>query len=254
MPSAKKLPLEIIQLARLIPGPLPPSYAIAQAILETGWFRSSLYSEGNNPFGMKSSISPEFSQYESGVMKLTPGPDSIEYSKHSSLERAFRKRDALLSRYMRNGLDTLESMMSTWCPDPGYLDKLKAIRSQERLERFDAPVKSPKDKVEEIPTLAWQRFLEAMLQIPRFGKVVQLALTFPKYVEDAERSGKDGPGKLEYVVERVYDRVDDALGIPWFLDSWVKQQLAPLVAFVVEKYNAYYGKDWGNSENTKFWG
>jgi len=26
------------------------------------------------------------------------------------------------------------------------------------------------------------------------------------------------------------------------------------VAFVVEKYNAYYGKDWGNSENTKFWG
>lgn len=236
--SLADIPDEIVRLAIAYPGPYRPSLAIAQWALETGWGTSELCRKHNNWCGLKPSKSDSLRRYEAGSVEI----GRVTYARYRSLEDCARDRADTLESY--NARDVSHAMMR-WCPRPGYYEDLQMIRRPWAM-KVDARALKQEIGMDEL-----RRVLYAMTgwATSPYSWVVELILAIPQWVHEAERQdGMTGPEKRTYVSSRVYESIDLALNIPWYLDGTFRGWTDTLVSWVVEKMNVTFGKEWGDNE------
>lgn len=238
MTSLVDVPEEIVRLAIDYPGPYRPSLAIAQWALETGWGTSELYKKYNNWCGLKPSESDSLRRYEAGSVEI----GRVTYARYRSLEDCARDRVDTLEWY--NASD-VKHAMRIWCPRTGYYNDLQEIRRPWAI-KVDTRALQREIGMDEL-----KRVLYAMTgwATSPYSWVVELILAIPQWVHEAERQeGLTGPEKLTYVSSRVYESVDLALHIPWYLDGTVRGWTHTMVSWIVEKLNVTIGKSWGENE------
>ncbi len=149
-PAATQLTNEQEQFLRLVAGPalrseradhIPAAVTIAQAIIESGWGKSRLFTEAHNPFGIKNRELPD--DYGEYVAMTTEYKDGVPYRELASFER-FRDLDqafachALLFRHAKRYASAMQ-LANNWerfaeeiaaagyATDPYYAEKLKCL-------------------------------------------------------------------------------------------------------------------------------
>ena len=152
---------------------IPASVTIAQAILESGWGRSSLTKEANNFFGIKAGRSWKGKVYSGTTWEVFNGKTQKFYgtgfvyvNKEAAIakgvhkETLFRYYDSLedcltdKSKVLYNGLyndalswrsnsrEFLKRMAPVYATDPEYGNKLNSIIDRYKLTQYDV---HPKD-------------------------------------------------------------------------------------------------------------
>ena len=103
-----------------------PEIVYAQAVLESGHFKSKSFSVGNNLFGMK-------------VASIRPTTNSGEYLKHakySSWEQSVYDYALYQSTFVfkiKSKKDYYQYLKNNYAGDPTYVEKLKSIVSKEEF-------------------------------------------------------------------------------------------------------------------------
>ena len=117
---------------------VPAAVIIAQAILESGWGKSRLFTEAHNPFGIKNLDLPDdYGEYQAPTTEYVGGNRVTvvaEFERFENLDRAFFHHALLFwraKRYwpaMKLRLKALEFARAIgpagYCTDPHYADKL----------------------------------------------------------------------------------------------------------------------------------
>lgn len=133
---------------------IPAAITIAQAILESGWGRSQLFLQANNPFGIKVShaITDRYQMYTAPTKEFTDSEwktITATFQKFQNLTQAFQRHAQLLLT-QRYGLsdDVLDILpiglrcervakalqLHTYATDPEYAEKLMTLVRQYRLD------------------------------------------------------------------------------------------------------------------------
>jgi hypothetical protein len=139
-----------------------PSVTLAQAILETGWGRSTV-GDANNMFGIKAKGShTEYWQGESTTAKTTEyikgkkGTYNLGFRKYDSLEDSIKDHNLLLqkSRYKKAVAaktpedQAFEIKAAGYATDPRYAKKLVKLIDNYNLKQFDTDMVKEKGSVE----------------------------------------------------------------------------------------------------------
>jgi len=115
---------------------VPPSVTLAQAILESGWGRSSLARDANNLFGVKA-------QSHEPSVRLTGGS---RYRAYGSWEESLRDHNSLLTTSPRYAaaqahLDDWEAFLRALAPvyasSHAYVRQISGLVERYRLDRWD---------------------------------------------------------------------------------------------------------------------
>jgi flagellum-specific peptidoglycan hydrolase FlgJ len=127
---------------------VPASVTLAQAILESGWGKSSLAKEGNNFFGIKGqglagSINLPTKEYVNGQYVTVNAP----FRKYNSAEESFTDhgRFFLENRRYANAMQHADNAQqfareiakAGYATDPNYANKLNSLIKEYGLSRFD---------------------------------------------------------------------------------------------------------------------
>ncbi|MEL6347613.1 MAG: glucosaminidase domain-containing protein [Myxococcota bacterium] len=123
---------------------LPPSVTLAQAILESGWGRSSLARTNHNLFGIKA---------RTGYARFDTWGDGIEH--HGALLAS--KRYARAHRYWTDGPTFIRHIAPIYAEDPLYAPRIRSLIRQYRLDRWDELVVAAVDKAATAPEPLAQR-------------------------------------------------------------------------------------------------
>lgn len=123
--------------------PHPVSLVLAQAILESGWGTSKVFSKANNPFGIMS-----FSPDEPRRKFINPDQSEVFVRSYSDVNQAvvhyyyftaklasyekFRKK-----RWERGSTTSLVKLMKSYHETPGYTDLVESIINTNDLDKFD---------------------------------------------------------------------------------------------------------------------
>lgn len=130
---------------------VPAAVIIAQAILESGWGKSRLFTEAHNPFGIKNLDLPDdYGEYQAPTTEYVHGkPVTVvaEFERFENLDRAFFHHALLFwraKRYwpvMKLRAKPLEFARGIgpagYCTDPHYADKLLQLIRDYRLDDRD---------------------------------------------------------------------------------------------------------------------
>ncbi|USS86107.1 glycoside hydrolase family 73 protein [Fructilactobacillus cliffordii] len=123
-----------------------PSIVIAQAILESNWGKSKLYTEANNPFGIKGTYNGDYIMYETGEyinhkhitekaqFRKYPDLQSAIEDHNEALYEKFLKRDDKITDY-REEAKLLQK--NTYATDPDYANKLIRVIKAHDLQKYD---------------------------------------------------------------------------------------------------------------------
>jgi len=129
--------------------PSPPSVSMAQAILESGWGRSSLARRYNNLFGMKAR--PGHQQVTLGSSEFTDGAyistraafEVFDEWGESIEQHAVLLQDERYWKAQRNWDDWrayIVDLSPVYASDPQYIQRLTTLINKYRLDRWDALV------------------------------------------------------------------------------------------------------------------
>lgn len=128
----------------------PPSVALAQAVLESGWGRSRLAREHNNLFGMKAGRSAAAVAHvtiEQVGGGMAPAPASFRHypSLRESVEHHARvmstdRRYAGAAALWTDWRAWLRAVAPRYASDRGYVARVSRIVEQFDLDRWDAAV------------------------------------------------------------------------------------------------------------------
>lgn len=128
------------------------SIILAQAALESGWFTSKLWKEGNNPFGIQAAMHPDNRKYQTSATVYLKG--GVPHAGYLVVVDAFRDRERVIKQHAKQhpGKTIWERFELSWAPrDPrypsneGYSAKLKKIIEEHQLERFDTAHPPPRE-------------------------------------------------------------------------------------------------------------
>jgi Bax protein len=123
--------------------PHPVSLVLAQAILESGWGTSSVFSKANNPFGIMSFSADEqrrkftnTDQSEVYVRSYNDVCQAVEHYYHFTAKLAsyekFRKK-----RWERGSTASLVKLMKSYHETAGYTDLVESIIKTNELDKYD---------------------------------------------------------------------------------------------------------------------
>lgn len=233
-----RIPQYVVESILAEPGPYPPSWAVAQWVLETDWGKSRVWLSGRNGFGLKPAKKLKAAiELRSGTMR----DGKVEYATFGTFASCVRARAVTLESY---GVTDVRKAMGIWCPKPGYVEDLDKLRRQ--WHGLDAEWLREGIGMDELKMV-----LGAMTgwSTGQYAWIVELVLAVPQWIMEAERTAASGPDKMKYVTSRVYAAVDEALNIPWFLDNLVEKKVVErLTSWIVGRLNSVHGRDWGAGE------
>ncbi|USS84460.1 glucosaminidase domain-containing protein [Fructilactobacillus myrtifloralis] len=123
-----------------------PSIVIAQAILESNWGKSKLYTEANNPFGIKGTYNGNYIIYETGeYINHKHITEKGQFRKYPNLQAAIEDHNQALYDKFLNRNDNITDyreeakllQKNTYATDPNYAKKLTRVIKAHDLEKYD---------------------------------------------------------------------------------------------------------------------
>ena len=154
--ATRRFPPNFVELAKLYASHThhlgdKASIILAQGALESAWFTSRLWMEGQNPFGIQSARHPDNRRHQTGKSVTLKG--GVPHAGYVTLADAFKDRERVIRQHAKQhpGKTIWERFELAWAPpDPryptneGYSAKLQKIIKEYDLERYDTAHPPPR--------------------------------------------------------------------------------------------------------------
>ncbi|WP_429971515.1 glycoside hydrolase family 73 protein [Fructilactobacillus sp. Tb1] len=122
-----------------------PSIVIAQAILESDWGKSKLYTNAYNPFGIKGTYQGQSISYDTGEYINGKNVTQVgQFRKYPSLQAAIEDHNqALYKEFIhKTGMTSYKEQAkllqkNTYATDPNYAKKIIKVIETHKLAKYD---------------------------------------------------------------------------------------------------------------------
>jgi len=235
------IPAAIVTHAKLIRAEgWPVSVLVAMSWLETDRWRSRLWGEAGNPFGIKRAKNDK---WQSGHILL----GGFEYARYRRLSDAFRDLQRIMNMHASWSpnltiwelLDTHYSPIQDQKDGKKYSLKVRHLIRQHNLQRFDAePGEEREIMIEKLPLwLMWAKWAWGLL-----SELVDL-------IDEVEGTGS-GEQKKQRVLDAIYERWGGQINaLPFGVRHAAKALISGVVDWIVDASKTLFGDDWHQPTN-----